>query len=110
MTTHARDTAVPQLELRHGHRIPQLGYGVFQVPPPDTASLVTQALEAGYRLIDTAAMYGNEAGVGDAIQHSGLDRSEVFVTTKLPNDAHGRDAALRAFDRSLEQLGLSHID
>jgi 2,5-diketo-D-gluconate reductase A len=93
-----------------GNQIPQLGFGVFQVPPEDTAEAVTRALEVGYRLIDTAAMYGNEAGVGEAIAKSDLDRGEVFVTTKLPNDQHGHDAALRAFDHSLEQLGFDYVD
>ncbi len=107
MTT---ETASPKLELGDGHQIPQLGFGVFQVPPEDTAEAVTRALDIGYRLIDTAAMYGNEAGVGKAITESELDRGDVFVTTKLANDAHGHDAALRAFDNTLEQLGLDYVD
>jgi 2,5-diketo-D-gluconate reductase A len=107
MTT---ETTAPHLELNHGHRIPQLGFGVFQVPPDETAEAVTRALDVGYRLIDTAAMYGNEAGVGEAIAKSDLDRGDVFVTTKLANDAHGRDATLRAFDHSLEQLGFDYVD
>jgi len=110
MTTHGTDTAVPQLELRDGHQIPQLGFGVFQVPPEDTVATVTAALEVGYRAIDTAAAYGNEAQVGEAIAASGLDRDEVFVTTKLWNDHHGHDAALRALYQSLKRLGLDHVD
>jgi 2,5-diketo-D-gluconate reductase A len=107
MTT---ETAVPHLDLNDDHQIPQLGFGVFQVPPEETTDVVTRALEVGYRSIDTAAMYGNEAGVGEAIRKSDLDRADVFVTTKLPNDAHGHDAALRAFDRSLKELGLEYVD
>jgi 2,5-diketo-D-gluconate reductase A len=107
MTT---ETATPHLELNDGCQIPQLGFGVFQVPPEDTAEAVTRALDVGYRLIDTAAMYGNEAGVGEAIRQSDLDRGDVFVTTKLANDAHGHDAALQAFDNSLEQLGFDYVD
>ena len=107
MTT---ETAVPQLDLNDDHQIPQLGFGVFQVAPERTTDVVSRALEVGYRSIDTAAMYGNEAGVGEAIRKSELDRADVFVTTKLPNDAHGHDAALRAFDRSLQELGLEYVD
>ena len=110
MTTHGTDTAVPQLELRDGHQIPQLGFGVFQVPPEDTVATVTAALEVGYRAIDTAAAYGNEAQVGEAIAASGLDRDEVFVTTKLWIDHHGHDAALRALHESLERLRFDHVD
>jgi 2,5-diketo-D-gluconate reductase A len=107
MTT---ETSVPQLDLRDGYQIPQLGFGVFQVPPEETAEAVSHALNVGYRLIDTAAMYGNESGIGEAIKRSDLDRGEVFVTTKLANDAHGHDAALKAFDHSLEQLGFDYVD
>jgi 2,5-diketo-D-gluconate reductase A len=110
MTSNARMTAVPHLELNDGHRIPQLGFGVFQVPPEDTEATVAHALDVGYRLIDTAAAYGNERGVGRAIADSGLDREEVFVTTKLWNDDHGREAAHRAFEKSLERLGFNYVD
>jgi diketogulonate reductase-like aldo/keto reductase len=96
--------------LNTGAAMPRLGFGVFKVPPADVQQAVERALEAGYRLIDTAAMYGNEAGVGRAIAASGLPRAEVFVTTKLNNDAHGTDEALHAFDDSLAQLGLEQID
>jgi 2,5-diketo-D-gluconate reductase A len=94
MTTDANPSTVPQLELADGGRIPQLGFGVFQVPPKDTAEAVLRALEVGYRLIDTAAAYGNQAGVGDALARSGLDRKDVFITTKLWNNDQGHDQAL----------------
>jgi 2,5-diketo-D-gluconate reductase A len=110
MTTHGTHTAVPYLELRDGHQIPQLGFGVFQVPSEDTARTVTAALEVGYRSIDTAAAYGNEGEVGEAIAGSGLDRGEIFVTTKLWNNDHGHDAAVRALDQSLERLGFDYVD
>ena len=101
---------VPTIELNNGVSIPQLGFGVFQVPPEDTAKAVTHALEAGYRHIDTARAYGNEEGVRDAVDASGLNRDDVFITTKLWNDSHGRDATLKAFDASLERLGLDVLD
>jgi 2,5-diketo-D-gluconate reductase A len=101
---------VPLITLRDQVQIPQLGFGVFQVPPQDTEEVVLRALEAGYRHIDTAAAYRNEAGVGQAIRASGLDRHEVFVTTKCPNDAHGADAAQRALKGSLEQLELDFVN
>jgi 2,5-diketo-D-gluconate reductase A len=102
--------AVPTVRLNNGVEIPQLGFGVFQVPPEDTVEAVTTALRAGYRHIDTAEMYGNEKQVGEAIARSGLDRSEVFVTSKLNNGAHAFDAALAAFDGTLEALGSDIID
>jgi 2,5-diketo-D-gluconate reductase A len=92
------------------HPIPQLGFGVFQVPPEETAEAVREALATGYRHIDTAAAYRNEAGVGEATRSSGLDREELFVTTKLWNSEQGRDSTLRAFDRSLDQLGYDYVD
>jgi len=101
---------IPRLRLNDGVHIPQLGFGVFQVAPEDTERAVTEALEAGYRHIDTAAAYGNEEGVGRAIAASGLARDEVFVTTKLWNGDHGHETALRAFDQSLGRLGLDHVD
>jgi 2,5-diketo-D-gluconate reductase A len=103
-------TAVPQLEFNDGHSIPQLGFGVFQVPPEDTVDVVRHALKTGYRHIDTAAAYKNEAGVGEAIRDSGLNRDEVFVTTKLFNTDQGHDSALKAFDKSLDRLGLEYVD
>ncbi len=108
MTTQT--TSVPLLDLNDGNRIPQLGFGVFQVPPEETAKAVAHALQTGYRLIDTAAAYRNEEGVRDAIQASGLDRAEVFITTKLANDDQGRDRARRAFQQSFENLGGDYID
>jgi diketogulonate reductase-like aldo/keto reductase len=101
---------VPGVRLNDGHEIPQLGFGVYQVPPEETERAVSTALETGYRHIDTAAAYENEEGVGRAIKSSGLQREEVFVTTKLPNPEHGRESTLRAFDGSLERLGFDYVD
>ncbi|GAA3432045.1 aldo/keto reductase [Kutzneria kofuensis] len=101
---------VPTIKLNNGVEIPQLGFGVFQVPDAETTEAVTSALEAGYRSIDTAAAYGNERGVGEAIKASGLPRDELFVTTKLWNSAQGYDSTLRAFDESMAQLGLEQLD
>ena len=96
---------VPTIQLHDGTSIPQLGFGVFQVDPARTAEIVTHALQAGYRHIDTAQMYGNEQGVGDAIRSSGLDRGELYVTTKLNNGNHEPDAVRRSLDESLAALG-----
>jgi 2,5-diketo-D-gluconate reductase A len=101
---------VPNLTLHDGTSIPQLGFGVFQVSPPETAATVAHAFEAGYRHIDTAQMYGNEAGVGEAIRASGLDRDDLYVTTKLNNSFHRPDDARREIDASLERLGLEQVD
>ncbi|TQN40862.1 2,5-diketo-D-gluconate reductase A [Blastococcus colisei] len=101
---------VPTIPLNNGVEIPQLGFGVYQVPPEDTADVVGTALELGYRHIDTAQMYGNEKGVGEAVAASGVDRGEIFVTSKLNNGFHRRDDALRAFDRSLADLGFEQLD
>jgi 2,5-diketo-D-gluconate reductase A len=101
---------VPRISLRGDTQIPQLGFGVFQVPPEDTAEVAGRALQTGYRHIDTAAAYRNEEGVGEAIRASGLGRDEVFVTTKCPNTAHGYDAAREALAGSLERLGLDAVD
>lgn len=103
-------TKVPAVSLSDGSTIPQLGFGVFQVPPEDTAEVVTRALLAGYRHIDTAAAYRNEAGVGQAIHAAGLQREEVFITTKCFNDDHGREQAKHALKRSLEQLEMDFVD
>ncbi|MBE8517251.1 aldo/keto reductase [Amycolatopsis sp. H6(2020)] len=103
-------TSVPVIELNNGVRMPQLGYGVFQVPDDETATAVKAALEAGYRSIDTAAVYGNEKGVGQAIAESGIARDELFVTTKLWNSAQGYDSTLKAFDESMTKLGLEQLD
>jgi diketogulonate reductase-like aldo/keto reductase len=101
---------IPLVPLRGGSQIPQLGFGVFQVPPEETAEVVQRALAAGYRHIDTAAAYRNEAAVGEAIRASGLDRSEVFLTTKCFNDDHGHEQARRAFHASLQRLELDYVD
>jgi 2,5-diketo-D-gluconate reductase A len=101
---------IPQITLNNGEKIPQFGFGVFLVPPAETAAAVTAALEAGYRHIDTAQMYGNEAEVGEAIARSGLDRGSVYLTTKLANDAHRPDDTRRAFDASLKALGTDYVD
>jgi 2,5-diketo-D-gluconate reductase A len=100
----------PAITLNDGHRIPQLGFGVYQVPPEDTAATVRAALEIGYRHIDTAQMYGNEKGVGDGIRDAGLDRGAVFVTSKLNNGFHRPDDARRAFDATLAELGSDYVD
>ncbi|WP_030207866.1 aldo/keto reductase [Streptomyces bikiniensis] len=101
---------VPALVLNDGTEIPRLGFGVFQVPDDETTTAVAHALEAGYRSVDTAAVYGNEAGVGRALAASGIARDELYVTTKLWNADQGYDATLRAFDDSLAKLGLDHVD
>ncbi|MFC8267550.1 aldo/keto reductase [Streptomyces cinereoruber] len=101
---------IPTVVLNDGTEIPQLGFGVFQVPDDETTTAVTHALEAGYRSMDTAAVYGNEAGVGRALAASGIARDELYVTTKLWNADQGYDATLRAFDDSLAKLGLDHVD
>ena len=103
-------TGGPNLTLNNGVTIPQLGFGVFLVPPGETESSVTTALETGYRHIDTARIYDNEGEVGAALAKSGVARDELFVATKLWNADQGRDAALAAFDASLERLGLDHVD
>ncbi|PXY20810.1 aldo/keto reductase [Prauserella muralis] len=103
-------TGIPTITLNNGVEMPQVGFGVFQVPTDETAAAVDAALQAGYRSIDTAAAYRNEAGVGQAIARSGLARDELFVTTKLWNASHGYDETLRAFDASLGELGLDHVD
>ncbi len=101
---------VPAIKLNNGQEIPQLGFGVFQIPPEETAEATEQALEIGYRHIDTAEMYANEEGVGQAVRNSGLSREEVFVTSKLNNGAHRPDDARRAFDATLEKLGFDYVD
>ena len=102
--------SIPNIELNDGHSIPQLGFGVFQIDPAETERAVRVALEVGYRHIDTAEMYGNERGVGEAIRASGLDRGEVYVTSKLNNSFHEPDEARRAIDRTLSELGFDHVD
>ncbi|MER6027727.1 aldo/keto reductase [Streptomyces sp. NPDC001851] len=101
---------VPPIILNNGVEMPQLGYGVWQVPDDEAEQAVATALEAGYRSIDTAAIYGNEAGTGKAIAASGLPRQDIFVTTKVWNSDQGYDSTLRAFDASLRKLGLDYVD
>jgi 2,5-diketo-D-gluconate reductase A len=110
MSTRSDTTTVPDVKLNDGRTIPQLGFGVFQVPPEDTADAVATALEVGYRSIDTAAAYRNERGVAGGIERVGLGRGDVYITTKLANGDHGRDTAHRALERSLERLRTDHVD
>lgn len=100
----------PRIPLADGRSIPQLGVGTYKVPADITAALVDGALRGGYRHVDTAALYGNEAQVGDGMRRSGLERNDVFVTTKVWNDDQGYDATLRAFDKSLARLGMDEVD
>lgn len=101
---------VPLIALNDGHSIPQLGFGVFRVDPDETERIVSDALEVGYRHIDTAAVYGNELGVGRAIEKSGIPRDELFITTKLWNSDQGTRSAFDALDLSLEKLGIDRVD
>ncbi|MET7706990.1 aldo/keto reductase [Micromonospora sp. NPDC005413] len=101
---------IPDISLNDGTTIPQLGFGVFQIEPKDTVAAVTTALETGYRHIDTAEMYGNEAEVGEAVRRSGLDRGAVYVTSKLNNGFHRPDDARKAFDSTLAALKMDYID
>lgn len=114
MTANSTTITVPNVSLNNGVAMPQLGFGVWQVPNEESATAVTHALEAGYRSIDTAAIYGNEEGVGKAIADflasSGTDRSELFITTKLWNSEQGYESTLAAFDESLNKLGLDYVD
>src|SRR4051794_20204409 len=104
------ESPIPTIALNSGARVPQLGFGVFQIPAEDVEDAVTAALEAGYRSIDTAAMYRNEEGVGRALKASGIPRNELFVTTKLSNPDHRAGEAERAVDESLRKLGLDAVD
>ena len=101
---------VPEIALNDGNMIPQLGFGVFKIEPERTADAVRCALEVGYRHIDTAQMYGNENGVGQGVRDAGLDRSEVFITSKLNNGFHRPDDARRAFDGTLAALDSDYVD
>lgn len=101
---------VPPIILNNGVEMPQLGFGVWQVPDAEAETAVATALEAGYRSVDTAAIYGNEEGTGRALAGSGIPREDLFVTTKVWNSDHGYDSTLRAFDTSLAKLGLDHVD
>src|SRR4051794_37649015 len=105
MTPH-----IPDVTLNNGVRMPILGFGVYQIPPDQTEQAVSDALAAGYRHLDTAAAYGNEEAVGSAIKSSGIVREELFVTTKLWVQDRGEDNAKRAFDKSLQRLGLDYLD
>jgi 2,5-diketo-D-gluconate reductase A len=104
------DIDVPRIALNDGTTIPQLGLGVYKVADDEAEQVVRIALDEGYRHVDTATLYGNEAGVGRAIRASGLDRDDVYLTTKVWNTAHGYDETLRAFDESLDRLGTDHVD
>ena len=101
---------VPSIKLNNGVEIPQFGFGVFQVPVEQTAETARAALDAGYRHIDTAQAYGNEEGVGRALADSGLPREELFITTKLCNEHHGEAEAAQELEKSLERLGIDHVD
>jgi len=103
-------SAIPDIRLNDGRTIPQLGFGTYQIASDETAAAVEAALETGYRHIDTAEMYGNEAGVGEAVRASGLERSSVFVTSKLSNASHRPDDARTAFDATLSALGFDYVD
>jgi 2,5-diketo-D-gluconate reductase A len=103
-------STVPTIELRDGAQIPQLGFGVFQIPPEESADAVKTALQIGYRHIDTAEMYQNERGVGQGICDAGLDRAEVYITSKLNNAFHRPDDARRAFDDTLKALSTDYVD
>jgi 2,5-diketo-D-gluconate reductase A len=109
-TDRRKMSNVPSIELNTGARIPQLGFGVFQIPPNETAEAVKAALDIGYRHIDTAEMYGNEKEVGQGIRDAGLDRADVFITSKLNNGFHGPDDARRAFDGTLSALEADYVD
>jgi 2,5-diketo-D-gluconate reductase A len=110
MNTPSSISIVPSVRLNDDRLIPQLGFGVFQIDPSQTAEAVSTALEVGYRHVDTAEMYGNEREVGDAVRASGLDRGEVFITSKLNNGYHRPDDARRAFETTLVQLGFDYVD
>jgi 2,5-diketo-D-gluconate reductase A len=103
-------SGVPAISLNNGHTIPQLGFGVFQIRPADTVKATGEALEVGYRHIDTAQMYGNEKEVGEAVTRSGLDRGELFITSKVNNNRQTREDVLASFDQSLKDLDLDYID
>ncbi|WP_100444075.1 aldo/keto reductase [Glycomyces xiaoerkulensis] len=101
---------IPTIKLNDETAIPQLGFGTFLVPPEETAQTVAQALEVGYRHIDTAQGYANEAGVGEAVRASGIPREDLYITSKLTNSMHEPEDVVRSFDRTLEELGLDYLD
>ncbi len=104
------DKLSPSVQFHDDHKAPRLGFGVWQIPADETETIVKTAIDTGYRLIDTAAIYGNEKGVGDAVRNCGLKRDELFITTKLWNTHHGYDQTMAAFDESMNTLGLDYID
>jgi 2,5-diketo-D-gluconate reductase A len=106
----SRWAEVPRIRLNDGNEIPQLGLGVWQVPQKETARVVLDAINAGYRHIDTAEGYGNEEGVGEAIRKSGVPRDDLFITSKLRNGGHARDLALKSFDETMRKLGIEQLD
>lgn len=110
MARMAASGSLPHVALNDGTSIPQFGLGVYQVPPDDTGALVRTALGMGYRHVDTAQQYGNEAGVGRGLRDSGVPREDVWITTKLEDSAHSRDGAIAALEASLERLGTDHVD
>jgi len=103
-------SAIPTITLNDGNTIPQLGFGVFQIEPQETAEAVSEALRVGYRHIDTAEMYGNEREVGEAVRASGLERGDIFVTSKLNNSFHEPEDARKAFEETLSELGFDYVD
>lgn len=103
-------STIPTITLNNGVRMPQLGFGVFQVPDEQTTAAVRTAIDAGYRSIDTAVIYGNESGVGRAVAESGVAREELFLTSKLWNSDQGYDSTLRAYDATVARLGVDHLD
>lgn len=103
-------TAIPTVTLNNGVQMPQIGFGVFQIPDDESTNAVAAALKAGYRSIDTAAIYGNESGVGKALSESGISREELFIASKLWIDGMGYDETLTAFEETLERLGLEYLD
>jgi len=109
-TASPTPVSLPNITLNNGVEIPQLGFGVFQIPPEETKAATLTALEVGYRHIDTAEMYGNEKEVGEAVRASGIDRGDIFVTSKLNNTFHAYDDALGAFDQTLKVLDIDYLD
>jgi 2,5-diketo-D-gluconate reductase A len=103
-------TDIPTIKLNNGLKMPQFGLGVWRIPPEEAADNVQAAIAAGYRLIDTAAIYGNEAGVGEGVRKSGVPRERLFVTSKLWNSDQGHDSTMKAFEASLDRLGLDYLD
>ena len=103
-------STTPTIRLNDGSSMPQMGFGVWRVPNEEAKNIVSDAIQAGYRSIDTASVYGNEEGVGEAIRSTSIPREELFITTKVWNDHQGHDSTLRAFDESLARLKLDYVD